>query len=116
MRHVAHHIPGTNDCRHSVQVRLNKKYSVFRVNQPYLNLLVNPKIFFRFSGKIIFLYILKAILPFKMHKILFYPEKNIIKKSACLSYLKYSDPLPKTHLFFIWPKLLICRFMPNVVY
>ena len=32
--------------------RPNKKISVFRVTRPYLNLLVKPRIFFRFSGKI----------------------------------------------------------------
>ena len=35
------------------QIRPNKKNTpVFRVSQPYLNLLVKPSFFFRFSGKI----------------------------------------------------------------
>ena len=33
-------------------IRPNKKISVFRVTRPYLNLLVKPRTFFRFSGKI----------------------------------------------------------------
>ena len=33
-----------------------------------------------------------------MHKIIFFSRK----KNVCLSYLKFSDPLPETHLFFIW--------------
>ena len=37
----------------------------------YLNLLVKPRIFFRFSGKNIILCILKGKMPFKMHKIIF---------------------------------------------
>ena len=38
-----------------------------------------------------------------MHKIIFFQKKKIIKKYVCLPYLKFSDPLPETHLFFIWP-------------
>ena len=42
-------------------------------------------------------------MPSKIHKIIFFPE--IKKKYVCLPYLKFSDPLPKTHInfFFIWP-------------
>ena len=48
-------------------------------------------------------------------------KKKIIKKSMC-AYLKFSDPLPQTHLyFFIWPKgewralvsLHICPDLPD---
>ena len=35
-----------------------------------------------------------------MHKIIFLPENNM-----CV-YLKFSDPLPLTPLFFIWPNHL----------
>ena len=42
----------------------------------------------------IFLSILKGKITIKMHKIIFFPEKNVF-----LSYLKFSDPLPETHLF-----------------
>ena len=46
----------------------NKKILVFRVTQPYLNLLVKPRIVFMFSGKNIILCILKGILPcFERH-------------------------------------------------
>ena len=47
--------------------------------------------------------ILKGGMPFKMHKIIFFKKK--IKKYVCLLYLKFSDLLPETHLFFfIRPK------------
>ena len=45
-------------------------------------------------------------MPFKMHKIIFSPEKNFKKNNVCLPYLKFSDPLPKTY-FFIWPQLTV---------
>ena len=38
-------------------------------------------------------------MPFKMHKINF-SRKKIIKKYVCLPYLKFSDLLPETHIFF----------------
>ena len=39
-----------------------------------------------------------------MYKIIFFPEKNNLKKCMCLPYLKFSDLLPEKHLFFfIWP-------------
>ena len=80
-----------------------KKIPVFRVARPYLNLPVKPRIFLRFSGKNIILCILKGEMPFKMNKIIFFPEKKLIIKNVCLSYLKFSDLLPETHLYFIWP-------------
>ena len=39
-------------------------------------------------------------MPFKMYKVIFFPEKNNEKRYVCLPYLKFSDPLPETHLFF----------------
>ena len=58
-------------------LRPNKKIPVFRVTQPYLNLLVKPRIIFRFSGeKNIILCILKGEMPFKMHKIIFFFQKK----------------------------------------
>ena len=81
-------------------IRPNKK-SLFRVAQPYLNLLVKPWFFFRFSENNIILCILKGKMPFKMLKIIFFSRiKNDWKKYVCLPYLKFSDPLPKTHLLF----------------
>ena len=53
-------------------LRPNKKIPVFRVTPPYLNSLVKPRIFFRFSGKNRILGILKGKMPFKMHKIIFF--------------------------------------------
>ena len=44
-----------------------KKKTVFRVTWPYLNLLVKPRIFFRFSEKDII---------FKMHKIIYFFQKK----------------------------------------
>ena len=60
-------------------LRPNIKIPVFKV-RPYLNLLMKPRIFFRFSGeKNIVLCILKGKMPFKMHKIIyiFFPEKKM---------------------------------------
>ena len=52
--------------------------------------------------------ILKGTSPFKMHKIIFFPRK---KKYVCLPFLKSSDPLPETHLYFFY--LTLCwRFNP----
>ena len=46
---------------------------VFRVTRPYLNLLVKPSIF---SGKNLILCILKGEMPFKMHKIIYFFQKQ----------------------------------------
>ena len=57
----------------NIMVRPNKKISVFRVT----GLKILMHIFFLiifFSGKKIILCILKGELPFKMHKIIFFPE------------------------------------------
>ena len=35
-------------------------------------------------------------MPFKMHKIRFFPEKNV-----CLPYLKFSDLLPEILIFYL---------------
>ena len=76
----------------TVELRLTIKY-LFRVNQPYLNLLVNLEFFSGFLEIIIILCILKDNMPFKMYKIIFFcPEKKIIKKKIVrLPYLKFSD-------------------------
>ena len=38
-----------------------------------------------------------------MHKIVFFSnKKNKYKIYVCLSHLKFSDPLPETHLFFLF--------------
>ena len=42
-----------------------------------------------------------------MHKIIFFLKKKIIKKKyLCLPYLKFSDPLPDTHLFFLFSLMI----------
>ena len=48
-----------------------------------------------------FLYILKGKMPFKMYKIIFFPEK---KKEICVSTLpKIFRPVIRNALIFIWP-------------
>ena len=76
------------------------KILVFNVTRPYLNVLVNPRIF-RFSGEFFFIIscILKGEMPFKIIELHIFSEK----KYVCLPSLKFSDLLPETHLFFIWP-------------
>ena len=65
-------------------VRPNEKETLFRVTQPYLNLLVKPKKCSGFLEKSIILCILKGISPLKIHKIIFFfPENKIIKKNIC---------------------------------
>ena len=75
----------------------NKKLPVFRVVQTlcYLNLLVKPRIFFDFLKKSIILCILRGILFSKCIKL--NSRKKIIKKYACILYLKFSDLLLKTY-------------------
>ena len=58
--------------------RPNKEIPVFRETRPYLNLLVKPRIFFRFSGKNIILCILKGEMPLKMHKIMSFQGKKCV--------------------------------------
>ena len=61
-----------------------KKIPVFRVIRPYPNLLVQPRFFSTFLEKNIILCILKGEMPFKMHRIIFFPEtKNNLKKYVC---------------------------------
>ena len=62
-----------------------QKIPVFRLTRPYLNVLVKPRIFSGFLEKYIILCILKGKMPFKMHKISFFPEKKI-EKYVCLPY------------------------------
>ena len=58
-----------------------KNMYMFRVTRPYLNLLVKPIIFFRFSGKNIILCILNGEIPFKIYKIISFARKKIVKKN-----------------------------------
>ena len=51
--------------KRAVSVRPIKKIPVFRVTGPYLNLLMKPRLFFRFSGKNIILCILKGKIAFQ---------------------------------------------------
>ena len=67
---------------------------MFRVTRPYLNLPVKPRSFFSGFWKNIISFILKGKMPFKIH--IFFQEK----KNVCLLNPKFSDLLPKIHLFF----------------
>ena len=52
-------------------------------------------VLFRFSGKDIILFILKGKVPFKMHKIIFFPNyKNYLKNIYVPTLPKFSDALP----------------------
>ena len=75
---------------------------MFRVTRPYLNLLVKPGIFFRFSGKYIILCILKGEMPFKIHKIMGVFQKKITKeKYVCINFLpKIFRPVSQNTLIF----------------
>ena len=57
-------------------VRPNIKILLFRVTRPYLNLLVKPRIFFKFSGKNIILCILKGEMPSKCIKLYFFLKRK----------------------------------------
>ena len=82
-----------------------KKIRVFWVTRPYLNLQVKPS-FLSVFWKKIFLCILKGKLPFKMHKIIFFPEKETIKKMCANPTKNFQTCFPKhTYLFFVWPLL-----------
>ena len=56
----------------------------------------------------------QIVSPFKMHKIIYFFQKRkyYLKTYVCLPYLKLSDPLSKTHLFFLFglirPCLTVC--------
>ena len=80
----------------SVFLRLGQiRKTVFRVTPPYLNLMVKPGVFFRFSGKNIILCILKG----EMNYIFF--QKKIVFKKMCVPTLpKVSDLLPEKSFFF----------------
>ena len=86
------------------------------VTQPYLNLLVKPRIFFRFSGKkniiscilkgkmpfkSIKLYFFQN-LPFKIHKIIFFfqKNKNNLKKMCVPTLPKIFRPVTRNTLIF----------------
>ena len=47
-----------------------------------------------------------------MHKIIFFSREKKQKKNVCLPYLKFSDPLPETHLFFYLAIAALCWFNP----
>ena len=69
-----------------------KNITVFRVTRPYLNLLMKPWIFFRFSGENIILCILKGEMPFKMHKKVYVPTLPKIFRPAT----------GNTHFFYLF--------------
>ena len=81
-----------------------KKISVFRVTGLKILGRVGIHIFF-FYGKNIILFILKGILPIKMHKIIFFPEN--LKKKIKVSRSKFTR-----YPLFIW---ISGRFGRNVI-
>ena len=84
----------------SHNIRPNKKIPVFRITRPYLNLLVKPRFFSGFLETNIILCILKGKIIYIFQKKKLTEKKN----NVCVPYLKFSDRLPRTHLFlFIWP-------------
>ena len=85
--------------KRSIFLRPNKNVHVFRVTQPYLNLPVKPRIFSGFSGKNIILCILKGGMPFKMHKISFFPKKNNLKKICVPTQPKFFRPVTLNTFF-----------------
>ena len=80
--------------------RPNKKIPVFMVTRPYLDLLVKPGIYFMYSGINIILCILKGELPFKMHEIIFFCWKNIIRKIYMPTLPKIFRPVIRNTLIF----------------
>ena len=65
--------------------------------------------------------ILKGKMPFKMHKITFFPKclSECVKlyffpeNMNIFTLLKFSDLLPERHLFFIWPNWKLEIFSLN---
>ena len=90
---------------------IKAKVPVFRVTQSYLNLLVKQRIFFRFSGENIILWILKGEMPFKMHKIRSFSRKKIIEK-ICVPILPKIFRLvtPNTFIFLFGSIIYQCSW------
>ena len=75
---------------------------VFRVTQAYLNLLVKPRIVFRFSGKKNrILRILKEEMPFKMHKKFFSQKHTYFKFGLIIGLELAIDPPPSPRGNFV---------------
>ena len=53
-------------------------------------------------------------MPFKIHKIIFFPEKKNIKKMCVPTQPKISDPLSETHLFFYLALMFFLKFGINL--
>ena len=54
-------------------------------------------------------------MPVKIHKIIFFSRKKNKNMCVNLGYLKFSDPLPETHLFFFYFALLKNLMVTTVV-
>ena len=57
-------------------LRPNKRIPVFRVTPPYPNLLMRPRIFSGFLEKKYNFMNLNGILPFKVHRLIYFPRKK----------------------------------------
>ena len=66
------------------------------MTRPYLNLLMKPRIFFRFSGKNIILCILKGVMPFKMHKTIFFGS------TSTKAYKHWITLCERNSYYFTW--------------
>ena len=98
-------------CSHTTEtgfLRPNKKKNtpVFRVTQPYLNLLVKPRIFSGFLKKNnIVLSSLEGKMPSKMHKIIFFFSEK--QKKTCVPTLpEIFRPVTRNTLIFFYLALL----------
>ena len=87
---------------HMFYISPDKKIPVFRVSQPYLNLLVKPRIFSGFLAKIYY------FMRFERRRNFFFPEEKIIKKKyVCLPYTYNFQTRYLKHTYFLFCKLYI---------
>ena len=89
------HLTSLLNCLLNTLIRPNKKNPVFRVTQPYLNLLVKRRIFLGFLEKNIILCILKCI------KSYFFSRKKIFKKKGVPTLPKIFRPVTRNALGFL---------------
>ena len=88
----------TNDLsRKLLQVRPNKKIPMFRGTQPYINLLVKPRFFFRFS---------ETLLSLSSWCLLIVVWLFIAVPWVCLQFVIVAFP-DHTHLLFL-EKYILC--------
>ena len=85
------------------QLRPNKKIPVFRVTWPYLNFLVKPRTFSRFSGKKYnYIHFERQNAFQKFIKLYFFSRKKIKKKKLCATLPKIFWPVTRNTLIFLF--------------